>query len=189
MTTDTPSAARPSIQPFTYADAPELLESGVMEFKDVPEASIVNAKDDSLGVGLVSRVLFRDTPLEGSDRTDGLSLVHAWLAPHYQLPPHSHDGDCLYYIASGTLILGKRTLGAGDGFFVPKDSPYRYTAGPDGVEVIEFRTSIKFDYKFADSNDARWKDRYSYATNHREEWIAARDEFLKDKAPETDVAR
>ncbi|WP_461171103.1 cupin domain-containing protein [Arthrobacter sp. Z1-15] len=187
--TTIPPGARPSIRPFTYAEAPELLETGIMQFGETPEAIINNAKDDSLGVGLVSRVLFLDTPPEGSTDTNGLSLVHAWLAPNYDLPPHSHDGDCLYYIASGSLILGKRTLGTGDGFFVPKNSPYRYKAGPEGVEVVEFRTSVSFDYQYADSNETRWKDRLQYATDHREDWAAARDNFLDSKSEKTEVAR
>lgn len=177
---ETPRVVRPSIRPFTYAEAPELLETGIMEFGETPEAIIKNARDDSLGVGLVSRVLFADAPSE-NDSADGLSLVHAWLAPHYDLPPHTHDGDCLYYIVSGSLLLGKRTLGAGDGFFVPKNSPYRYTAGPEGVEVVEFRTAVKFDYQYADADETRWKERLQYATDHREEWAAAREKFLEQK--------
>ena len=29
----------------------------------------------------------------------------------------------------------------GDGFFVGRDVPYNYRPGPDGVEVLEFRTA------------------------------------------------
>jgi hypothetical protein len=70
-----------------------------------------------------------------------MSLVHAWFGPNFQLFRHSHPryGDCLYYIVAGEIIMGSRTLKAGDGFFVPNGAPYKYSAGPNGVEVLEFR--------------------------------------------------
>jgi hypothetical protein len=72
---------------------------------------------------------------------DGMSLVHAWFGPHFPLFRHSHPqlGDCLYYIVGGSAILGSRELGPGDGFFVPNGAPYKYRAGPEGVEILEFR--------------------------------------------------
>ena len=71
----------------------------------------------------------------------GMSLVHAWFGPNFPLFAHSHPryGDCLYYVVAGEIILGKHRLGPGAGFFVPNGHPYKYTAGPAGVEVLEFR--------------------------------------------------
>jgi hypothetical protein len=81
------------------------------------------------------------TPLFWQGGTDGMSLVHAWFGPHFPLFRHSHPahGDCLYYVVSGQAILGNRVLKAGDGFFVPNGMPYKYRAGSEGVEVLEFR--------------------------------------------------
>lgn len=72
---------------------------------------------------------------------DGMSLVHAWFGPHFPLFRHSHPqlGDCLYYVVAGSAVLGSRVLGPGDGFFVPNGMPYKYRAGPEGVEILEFR--------------------------------------------------
>ena len=42
-------------------------------------------------------------------------------------------------MVAGEIILGKRRLGPGSGFFVPNGHPYKYVAGPIGVEVLEFR--------------------------------------------------
>lgn len=82
------------------------------------------------------------TPLFFEKKMDGMSLVHAWFGPGFPLFRHSHPkyGDCLYYVVAGEAHLGNRVLKAGDGFFVPNGAPYRYTAGPDGVEVLEFRS-------------------------------------------------
>jgi hypothetical protein len=81
------------------------------------------------------------TPLFAQGGADGMSLVHAWFGPNFPLFRHSHPkfGDCLYYVVAGEIIMGSRVLKAGDGFFVPNGAPYKYTAGPNGVEVLEFR--------------------------------------------------
>ena len=71
----------------------------------------------------------------------GMSIVHAWFGPNLPLFRHSHSrlGDCMYYVAAGEAIMGKRQLKPGSTFFIPNGMPYKYTAGPDGVEVLEFR--------------------------------------------------
>lgn len=81
------------------------------------------------------------TPLFFQLHPDGMSLVHAWFGPNLQLMRHSHPvaGDCLYYVLAGEMIMGNKTLRAGDGFFVPNGMPYKFKAGPEGLEVLEFR--------------------------------------------------
>ena len=81
------------------------------------------------------------TPLFEQKGPNGMTLVHVWFGPNFPLYRHSHPGlgDCLYYVVAGEVILGRRRLGAGSGFFVPNGMPYTYTAGPAGVEVLEFR--------------------------------------------------
>lgn len=81
------------------------------------------------------------TPLFGQPGPNGMSLVHVWFGPNLPLFRHSHPryGDCLYYVVAGEIILGRRRLGPGSGFFVPNGMPYKYRAGPAGVEVLEFR--------------------------------------------------
>lgn len=91
--------------------------------------------------GFETRLLF-GTPEEADG--GGLSLVWASAGANYPLPRHSHDADCLYYIVRGEVRLGSRTVAAGDGFFVPAEAPYGYTAGPEGVELLEFRSVSRF---------------------------------------------
>lgn len=81
------------------------------------------------------------TPLFGQSGPNGMNLVHVWFGPNFELFRHSHPkyGDCLYYVVAGELSLGKRKLGAGSTFFLPNGMPYKYTAGPAGVELLEFR--------------------------------------------------
>jgi hypothetical protein len=81
------------------------------------------------------------TPLLMQEGPNGMSLVHVWFGPNFPLFRHSHPlhGDCLYYVIAGELTMGNRKLGAGSTFFVPNGQPYKYTAGPAGVELLEFR--------------------------------------------------
>jgi quercetin dioxygenase-like cupin family protein len=85
-----------------------------------------------------------------------MSLVHTWFKSGFVLPRHTHSADCLYYIVGGSLVLGTQTLGKGDGFFVPAGDTYTYTAGPEGLEILEFRTADKFDIVFKSNNAAHF---------------------------------
>jgi quercetin dioxygenase-like cupin family protein len=105
---------------------------------------------------------------------DGFSLVQAWFGPHYVLPRHSHDGDCLYYVLSGSLKMGSQELQAGDGFFVPDGAPYGYEAGPDGVEVLEFRTRTSFGMKIPGGQLERLRMMAAMADTHGKRWVELR---------------
>jgi hypothetical protein len=118
------------------------------------------------------------TPLFFQQGPDGMSLVHAWFGPHFPLFRHSHPkyGDCLYYVVAGQVIMGSRVLTAGDGFFVPNGMPYKYRAGPEGVEVLEFRAgggdadapSMKLDESSLDA----LRRIIDSAQAHQSEWQA-----------------
>ena len=82
-----------------------------------------------------------ETLLFSQKGPQGMSLVHVWFGANMPLFRHSHPrfGDCLYYIITGEVRLGSQVLGAGDGVFIPNEMPYKYTAGPEGVQLLEFR--------------------------------------------------
>lgn len=162
---------------FSEKDAPGLLESGTMSFPEFDAADQEALKADgprnpTLALGGRDAVVFR------GDGEDGFSLVRAWFGPHYVLPRHTHDGDCLYYIVEGSLTMGSKMLVAGDGFFVPSGSPYAYEAGPDGVSVLEFRTRTKFGMKIPGGQVERLRRMAAAADEHGERW----KEFHADPA-------
>jgi quercetin dioxygenase-like cupin family protein len=95
-------------------------------------------------------VLFREPGEHGMC----LSLVS--LKQGFVQPRHSHDGDCLYCVIDGALLLGARTLRKGDGFFVPAETAYTYEAGPEGVEILEFRNATRFTLSFRNNEPAHW---------------------------------
>lgn len=147
MTTQTtarePSAsAGPGMEIFRFAQAPALDETGHMDVADLNEeleAGIGGALEAGFAEGNVVKTLFS---------RPGFSLTYAWFKSGFPLPLHTHNADCLYYIVAGSLQLGTETLGAGDGFFIGAGKAYRYTPGPEGVEVLEFRSEEDFDIKF-----------------------------------------
>jgi mannose-6-phosphate isomerase-like protein (cupin superfamily) len=89
---------------------------------------------ESYGLGSETHELVRDV--------GGFTLTHLWWKPHFALPRHSHNSDCMYYVLSGDVIMGNRTLHAGDSFFVPADAPYQYSVGAEGAEVLEIRHDV-----------------------------------------------
>jgi hypothetical protein len=49
----------------------------------------------------------------------------------------------MYFVITGSALMGNRTLRPGDSFYAPNGAPYQWTAGPDGVEVLEVRHNVE----------------------------------------------
>lgn len=118
----------------------------------------------AVGAGTSSRVLF------SAPGASGFSLVYAWFKSNYPLPTHSHNTPCLYYVVAGELLLGTQRLGAGDGFFVPANANYAYQAGPNGVEVLEFRDSSAFDFVMRGATLPMWERMAAICSANLEQW-------------------
>jgi hypothetical protein len=100
----------------------------------------------------------------------GLSLCYAWFKSNYVLVKHSHDADCIYYVLSGELHAGSAVLKPGDGIFVPCDHPYTFTAGPDGVEFVEFRNATQFHIHLKGNDAAHWDKIANAYRDNKENW-------------------
>lgn len=143
---------------FTAASAPSLEEAGMMEAMSFTQAGAdevpaTEGEMERMQAGGKLTVPFRQRG------PGGLSLVEIEFAPGYLLPRHSHSSDCLYYIVSGSIVMGQRELGPGDGFFLPADQVYAYHAGPEGVKLLEFRTESAFDMKVYEKDMARYREK------------------------------
>ncbi len=151
------------------ADATNLESTDFMAEPDMSpdaRAAVMRMLEAGLGAGGDVKVLVRQSAAAG-----GFSLVHAWFKANYPLPRHSHDSDCLYYVVTGTAIMGGQTLYPGDSFFVPADALYQYRAGPEGVEILEFRQGVDhFDIKIPDASPERWQAMADAAAANREAW-------------------
>ncbi len=107
----------------------------------------------------------------GDPDKGGKSLMVLWFASNYVLPRHVHDADCMYYILSGEARLGNQVRGPGDGFFAPAGAPYTYAAGPEGVEVLEFRATSTVELKYLETAE-RWEKLIELVDGNRGRWTA-----------------
>lgn len=103
----------------------------------------------------------------------GFNLTHVWAKRDYPLVLHSHNVDCLYHIVAGSARLGTEQLGVGDSFFVPADTPYTYTAGPEGVELLEIRQLNPSSYRSFAKGQAFYDKAVATIMANRDHWRAA----------------
>jgi len=146
------------------AEAPTLSESGIGDHATAKPEIVERLVASGAINGVVGTVPFRQLAI------DGFSLVSVFFKPNYVSTRHTHNADCLYYIKSGTAIMGKEVLGEGDGFFVPANTPYRFEAGPEGFELLEFRRTTRYDQQFLDDDIERWEPIFQAAEANRELW-------------------
>jgi len=149
---------------FRTATAPSLDETSHMEIIGMNsefEAGIAKALEAGFAEGNIVKTLFS---------RPGFSLTYAWFKSGFPLPLHTHNADCLYYIVAGSLQLGAETLGPGDGFFLGAGKAYRYTPGPSGVEVLEFRTQEDFDINFLAKSLPAWEKIAASVAARKPDW-------------------
>lgn len=120
--------------------------------------------DSGMTEGISSRILF-DVP--------NFSLAKLSLKSNFPLPLHVHNVDCLYYILAGSLRVGREELGAGDGFFVPAEIPYTFSAGFEGSEILEIRkVSIgSVTTRFTSKSQRYWKKIAQIIAENRQIWL------------------
>ena len=142
------------------SEAPQLHETDMMSMPEVDPALTDQFMEWALSGGHLVKVLYR----EGD-----MSLVWSWFGPGYVLPRHSHDADCLYFVVSGEAHVGARVIGPGAGFFVPSGAPYSYSAGPEGIQILEFRGATSFDMKISEGA-GRWDRIVESVREHQDAW-------------------
>ena len=163
--------AGPKFAIYRASEAPDIDELNCMEavgVSDIIVDGINRLTAAGFNDGNLVKVLFS---------MPGMSLTYAWFKSGFPLPLHSHNAECLYYIVAGSLKIGTEELGAGDGFFVGPDVPYAYTPGPQGVEVLEFRTADSFDIRFLGKTKTYWDKALKTLEDVRSSWADERRPF------------
>jgi quercetin dioxygenase-like cupin family protein len=167
---------------FRASQAPSLDEAHAMsnDFSPGAVAGTTLLHESGAAHGYSLHVLFQ------SPETNGFSLVHAWFKKNFPLPVHSHDSDCIYYVVAGELVFGKgvskEVVRAGDGIYLPAGAMYGYTAGPDGVEVLEFRSVSKFNIRITDGSPLTWSAMAAVVAANVEGWKVAAPPKRPDQA-------
>ena len=152
MSDDQKPASRDKLVIFHGAGAPSLQEAAM----STGRSHVAGEPIDDFFSQVMVETFASSVPFRQKG-PNGFSLVCLDFPPGAMLPRHSHSADCLYYIVSGGICMGKRELGPGDGFFAPSDQPYGYRAGSEGVKLLEFRHSTAFDTKFHEKDPARFR--------------------------------
>ncbi|WP_404481212.1 cupin domain-containing protein [Novosphingobium sp. BL-52-GroH] len=155
---------RPRFEIFRGAEAPTLDDCACMTYEG--ETPNLAAAQPRIAEAMAVRGEYADVPY----RREGMSLARLWVKSGFPLPLHSHDCDCLYYVVAGSIRMGTESLAAGDVFFVGSEVPYAYTAGPQGAEVLEFRTTDRFNIKVRDKPVAAWEKLASTLCENHERW-------------------
>ena len=153
---------------FRAAETPGLLETETMRVEGVTAQvgeGLAQVAEAGWNEGSIVKLLFS---------APGFSLTYAWFKSGFPLPRHSHNADCLYYVIGGSLTLGTQALGKGDGFFVPCDAAYTYVPGPEGVEVLEFRSVDQFNFRFLVGNPAFWSKAAATVSQELSGWRGQR---------------
>lgn len=158
-------AANRRLRVFRASDSVDVTTK-TMPLDNVSETDAMAMAAEGDQVGAFVKVLF-------ADEAAGISVAYTWFKPHFLLPKHSHNADCAYYIISGEAHLGSQVLKAGDGFFVPSGGNYQYAAGPDGVEVMEFRTAAEFNMRLSGNSEADWQRIKENAMRNYQAWLVA----------------
>ena len=131
------------------------------ELTPIMEEGMGRLYEAGLSDGVIVKSLF-DAP--------GFGLNYVWLKSGFPLPLHAHDTDCLYYIIAGSVSLGRKTLGAGDGFFVSANTPYVYKIGADGVEVFEIRHRQDINTTYQRDDKEYWEKLLNTLRANHENW-------------------
>lgn len=160
----------PPFETFRAHDAVPYGEGGPMSVEPAPETA---------QQGMAK--LYEEGMMDGNKvmlvySRPGMSLTYVRFKSGFPLPHHSHSADCLYFIITGSVKMGTDEFGPGDGFFIGTDVPYSYVPGPEGVELLEFRTSNTFDFKLHANSKAYWDKALANL-------LAARDHWLQEAAP------
>lgn len=160
-----PANSRPSFEIFRGAGAPSLEEDGGSQLVGVTEV-IAAGLEQTIAAGAYNGAHI-DVPYSRPE----MSLATLRLKSGSLIPLHTHDCDCLYYVARGSIRMGSETLQAGDGFFVGTDVPYTYEAGPDGAIVLEFRSVNRFSTVMRLKTPAAWDRQVGIVTEAQERWL------------------
>jgi mannose-6-phosphate isomerase-like protein (cupin superfamily) len=153
------------------AEAPALEESGAVVSDFGGDDALRQVATTLAGADCsITRLLVHQGPEEG-----GMSVAYLYFKPGFPLFPHHHDVDSLYVVVSGSLVelMGTETLRPGDCFSVQAGTSYHYTAGPDGVEVLEiFRDADQVTVAYGPGASDRVAQAQRAVAEHRAEWAA-----------------
>lgn len=101
---------------------------------------------------LDSVVCFHEPGTENSPQ-----LFEVKYLPHAAVHLHAHDQDEIIYILDGEMHVGNRVLKPGSSLYVQGGTLYQFSAGSDGMRMLNFRPCIDLSYILVDEFKERQK--------------------------------
>ena len=159
---------RRSIRFFSARDLDSLAPgTGGPEHTDV-EINYVNPTDEDMFLSATAMIRPHIKPSAFDFEDCGMHLGVFEFAPGLAVPLHSHPDNCIYYVERGSVIMGNREIGPGEGFLTRKDQPYGFVVGPNGLRLVEFTTGPRTALTLHERQVARWKERVESAVANLE---------------------
>lgn len=89
--------------------------------------------------------------------------MEALPAEDQQRGVHSHSEDEIIFVTAGQIRLGAKLYGPGTALAIAADTLYSFTAGPEGLSFVNFRSGKPGDIQFANgmsiSETGYWQER------------------------------
>lgn len=124
----------------TFEQGLDRIKDAVKKAGSDPKQAILTSRDE-LGVNLQKSLQVNNVP-EGFTKYQlpfNLERTQMYItsAPaNSKVPEHSHDGDGLRFIASGSINYNGKVLSSGDWMFVPAGKQYSFEVGPLGAMMF-----------------------------------------------------
>jgi len=77
---------------------------------------------------------------------DELQLAELDYIPGAEAVIHKHDDDEIIYVARGEMHFGNRILKAGSSVYIPGNTFYGFTAGPEGLRIVNVRARVDVSF-------------------------------------------
>jgi quercetin dioxygenase-like cupin family protein len=165
----TSESTREGISIYRAADAPDLLETDAMKNDFGTNTELLETATKLASSDCSINLLM----LHQSREEGGVSIAYLFFKPNFPLFRHAHDVNSLYIVISGSVVdfMGDETLRPGDIWSVKAGTPYWYTAGPDGVEVLEmFRDADTATIIYTENPPARLQEAEEAVRVNEEAW-------------------
>lgn len=93
--------------------------------------------------------------------SDSLQMFEIRYPPDTVVATHAHYEDQIVYVVEGSMKVGARSLPPGSSLFVQGGTLYGFSAGPEGLRMLNFRR--RMDVSFLQGDEVPSPKRQSQA--------------------------
>ena len=81
-------------------------------------------------------------------------LFELAFEPGLEVAVHSHAADEIFYVVRGSFEIGNQSLDAGSSVLIRANTLYSFRAGPQGLQVLNFRPRTDAVYRTVEEHQA-----------------------------------